>query len=501
MIADELNKLKQTKAQIKQALIDKGQNPTDEFASYVGNIAGISGEDPFLELGYPMPVGINRLIQNGLKFKESWNPNNTTVNISNTVDKPMFLPAGMDFSNVQYFYLTGQYLWYVPRLDLPKFTGTSLVFTNALYVELGVMPDRDIEYKFGEFVNKVVINEPIRVKYSYTTMPFKGCSQLSEIVGLEKINTSAITKFNDFFSSCYSLKGDLDLTTFDVSNGTEARYFITYSQVNKIDISNWDTSKMVNLEYMFSYNSQLKEVLLPDNFGSANKSFYGMFTNCDLRSIDGTKFNTSSANYQYDFYNMFSGNKNIEEIDISSWDMSNASNVSYMFSGCSSLKRLYLPQINPNITQYSDFIRNCNSLEYIRIPDGFTHKVPILTNNAPNIVAVDGSIDMSTYKSNAGSAPYVDKLRKVTYKNLGAEPSGNYISFRFDWGVEDPNNPLTQGARQSLIDSLITYSFDRAAAGYSPQTFYLKRNTTSQLLTEAEIAEMTAKGFNIMTTL
>jgi hypothetical protein len=75
---------------------------------------------------------------------------------------------------------------------------------------------------------------------------------------------------------------------------------------------------------------------------------------------------------------------------------------------------------------------------------------------------------MSTYKSNAGSAPYVDKLRKVTYKNLGAEPSGNYISFRFDWGVEDPNNPLTQGARQSLIDSLITYSFDRAAAGYSP---------------------------------
>lgn len=499
MIADELNKLKQTKAQIKQALIDKGQNPTDEFASYVGNIAGISsGEDPFLELGYPMPVGINRLIQNGLKFKESWNPNNTTVNISNTVDKPMFLPAGMDFSNVQYFYLTGQYLWYVPRLDLPKFTGTSLVFNNALYVELGVMPDRDIEYKFGEFVNKVVINEPIRVKYSYITMPFKGCSQLSEIVGLEKINTSAITKFNDFFSSCYSLKGDLDLTTFDVSNGTEARYFITYSQVNKIDISNWDTSKMVNLEYMFSYNSQLKEVLLPDNFGSANKSFYGMFTNCDLRSIDGTKFNTSSANYQYDFYNMFSGNKNIEEIDISSWDMSNASNVGYMFSGCSSLKRLYLPLINPNISQYSDFIRNCTSLEYIKIPDGFTHKVPILSNNAPNVVAVDGSIDMSTYKSNGGGVPYSPNLRKITYKNIGEEPTGNYLYFSFDWGVEDPNNPLTQGAKQSLIDSLITYSFDRASAGYSSQGIYLRKNTTLSLLTENEIAEITAKGFSIV---
>ena len=41
MIADELNKLKQTKASIKQALIDKGQNPTDEFASYATNIRDI----------------------------------------------------------------------------------------------------------------------------------------------------------------------------------------------------------------------------------------------------------------------------------------------------------------------------------------------------------------------------------------------------------------------------------------------------------------------------
>ena len=71
MIADELNKLKQTKAQIKQALIDKGQNPTDEFASYVGNIAGISsGEDPFLPLGYSIPQTILEAINYGYQLKQ-----------------------------------------------------------------------------------------------------------------------------------------------------------------------------------------------------------------------------------------------------------------------------------------------------------------------------------------------------------------------------------------------------------------------------------------------
>lgn len=496
MIADELNKLKQTKAQIKQALIDKGQNPTDEFASYVGNIAGISGGDPFLELGYPMPKGMNNLINKGLEFKESWNPNNTSASSQGQ----MFLPVGMDFNKVKYFYMASD-LWYVPRLDLPVANDSQYSFNNALYVELGTMPDREMTIKFGQNCTKVVINEPIKIKYSYYNTPFRTCYALEEIVGLDKINTSAMTEITETFYQCKSLKGELDLRNFDVSNATKARQFLTESKVSKVDISNWDTSKITDMYYMFYNNSNLQEILLPDNFGSASKTFNCMFSGCDLRSIDGTKFNTSSVNDSYDFNSMFSNNKNIEEIDISSWDMSNANNVSYMFSYCVSLKRLYLPQINPNITQYSDFIRNCNSLEYIRIPDGFTHKVPILTNSAPNIVAVDGSIDMSTYKSNGGYAPYVDKLRKVTYKNLGAEPSGNYIAFRFDWGVEDPNNPLTQGARQSVIDSLITYSFDRAAAGYSPQTFYLKRNTTSQLLTEAEIAEMTAKGFNIMTTL
>ena len=51
-------------------------------------------------------------------------------------------------------------------------------------------------------------------------------------------------------------------------------------------------------------------------------------------------------------------------------------------------------------------------------------------------------------------------------------------------------------ARQSLVDSLLTYSFDRAAAGYAALTIKLPAASLA-LLTNAEKAAITAKGFTL----
>ena len=61
------------------------------------------------------------------------------------------------------------------------------------------------------------------------------------------------------------------------------------------------------------------------------------------------------------------------------------------------------------------------------------------------------------------------------------------------WGIANDEVP---DARQSLIDSLITYSFDRATAGYSACRIGLASRTKS-LLTQDEIAQITAKGYTI----
>lgn len=92
----------------------------------------------------------------------------------------------------------------------------------------------------------------------------------------------------------------------------------------------------------------------------------------------------------------------------------------------------------------------------------------------------------------------MDTLRYVLLKDFGTGSSCTSASFMrwTNWGVEDETIPLSAGARQSLIDTFITYSYDRATAGYSTCTITLPENPKA-LLTEDEIAQMTAKGYTI----
>lgn len=60
------------------------------------------------------------------------------------------------------------------------------------------------------------------------------------------------------------------------------------------------------------------------------------------------------------------------------------------------------------------------------------------------------------------------------------------------WG----NDTVQSGSRQSVVDTLLANSFDRATAGYSPVTLQLSEQTVAAL-TADEIAAITAKGYTI----
>lgn len=66
----------------------------------------------------------------------------------------------------------------------------------------------------------------------------------------------------------------------------------------------------------------------------------------------------------------------------------------------------------------------------------------------------------------------------------------NYIQYLDRWGIDTNEN------RQSLVDTLLTYSYDRATAGYSAATIKLHADTLARLTAE-EIAAITAKGFTL----
>lgn len=61
-----------------------------------------------------------------------------------------------------------------------------------------------------------------------------------------------------------------------------------------------------------------------------------------------------------------------------------------------------------------------------------------------------------------------------------------------NWG----DDTIVAGARQTLVDSLLTYSYDRVAAGYGTTTLRLSPQAFARLTAE-EVAAITAKGYTI----
>lgn len=95
-----------------------------------------------------------------------------------------------------------------------------------------------------------------------------------------------------------------------------------------------------------------------------------------------------------------------------------------------------------------------------------------------------------------------NSLRSLQLTGLGTQESATGITLRYSASLGNPfnktnyNDVLTTNARQDLVDSLLTNSFDRASAGYSVFTITLHQNTFN-LLTEEEITAITNKGYTI----
>lgn len=399
MIADELNKLLRTKASIKQALLDKGQTPTDNFSSFADNISEIvvGGDDPFLDIGYTTPDSITSSIQHSKDVANSWD-GQSKFKASNTLE---YMPD-IDLSNTTDASNMFQYctkLQYVPKLTMPNLTNTSSMFHMC-----GVLNNLDIS---GFNTSKV----------TNMSQMFESCQALSSIKGLDNLDTSNVTNMYRMFSSCNALP-ELNLSNWDVSNVTNMSWLFAHcDSVKKIDVSMWDRSKVSDVSYMFN-------------------------------NLD-----------------------NVTEIDISNWgDMSSLTNVYYLFYNCPKLETLRM--------------NNCDTSKITNMDNMFYTSVK----------KVEGVIDFSGV--NRVPNYFARNMYYLTIKNIGKQ--GTVFNFSeyyyFYWG--DESNPQISGARQSLVDSLVNYSYDRAANNMETCTLNLYSNIKSRL-TEDEIAQITAKGYTI----
>lgn len=193
-------------------------------------------------------------------------------------------------------------------------------------------------------------------------------------------------------------------------------------------------------------------------------------------------------------------------------DVSNVTNASYMFGTTSSL--IFCPSYYFPIATNLEGILTQSTVRVVGDIDA--PNATILTNafsqclklievghiNAPNVTLMSYIFNSSKYiekiksidigKVTQFNSPFASTAPLYALLiNLGKSTLATYdFGGATNWGVGGEEN------RQSLIDSLITYSYDRASNGMATATIKLSTNTKA-LLTDEEIAQITAKGFTI----
>ena len=230
-----------------------------------------------------------------------------------------------------------------------------------------------------------------------------------------------------------------------------------------------DTSNVTGMTQMFNGCSNLTSVPAFDTSNVTDMT--QMFTGCtSLTSVPA--FDTSKVT---GMYRMFYGCSNLTSVP--AFDTSKVTNMDYMFNGCSKLT--LVPELDTSVcTKFTSIFGN---LRLIKRIEGINFRA-----------ATNSSYSSTYFITSSSSDTYI---RYLLIKELGTQSSctnipANVLSV---WGVNTDEIP---DAKQSLIDSLITYSFDRSAAGYPTCTIKLSTNTKA-LLTEDEKAQITAKGYTI----
>ena len=384
-IAENLTLLESTKANIKQAIVNKGVSvsDTDTFASYADKIGQISGGSSAAALDFGTinyayaPTSLKNGLDASVAYLNNWTGNQ--------------FPADPE-------------LMFMPKVEIVDSEPININYLNSSFPKLLIFPD--IDFKHKDINGESLFNS-------------------TKVISIHLKNINFTGSLNNLFYECDSLS---DLT----GSGLTINSDVT----------------------------------------SASKCFY----NCHLLTAVPDLFNGAQTGLT-DLDYMFYGCKNMTTIDLSSWKFGQVTSMKNMFRDCPNTMTIDITGID---TSKMTSTSNMSFIFY----------------GCYNLVKIRGAIDLIGMNPTAlPKLGYgVDVLTTITYKNLGSNSTIASINLYSDnytqWGLGD------EEAKQSFIDSVLTYSYDRAANGL-PTLELQMRPEQKALLTEEQITAIQAKGYTI----
>ena len=152
---------------------------------------------------------------------------------------------------------------------------------------------------------------------------FADCLYLTEIEGIENLNTQNVTDMSEMFTCCYALTS-LDVSNFNtekVTNMTDM--FLGCSALTSLDLSNFNTERVESMSSMFSGCSTLQTIFASDKFVTNQVlGGYDMFIGCDnlkgfidyINNTDEDKDGNEYANYKTGYFTKLVGKNGEEKI-------------------------------------------------------------------------------------------------------------------------------------------------------------------------------------------
>ena len=150
---------------------------------------------------------------------------------------------------------------------------------------------------------------------------------------------------NSMFRNIFNLT-TINLSNFDTSKVTNMSYmFFSLPMVRELDLTNFDTRNVTNMYGMFEDMLYLKKIKFGMNFGTSNVTNMGrMFSGMrSIEQLDLSHFNTGKV---IDMAAMFLNSSGLTSLDLSSFDTRNVTHMNNMFQGVVGVSRLRLNNFN-----------------------------------------------------------------------------------------------------------------------------------------------------------
>jgi len=245
------------------------------------------------------------------------------------------------------------------------------------------------------------------------------------------IITNKCTNTHGMLSGCNKLTS-IDISNWDTSNVTNMSYmFRELLQMTSLDVSNLNTSKVTDMTGMFSYCTNAEIINMNGWNTAALTTMRTMFDNCrKLKTIVGLgDLNTSKVT---DMYEMFSYCEQLPSLDLSNWDTSNVTSMSKMFRNCRSLVNISLTPSKFNTSKVTDMggmFDSCWKLTSIDISGFNTSNVTTMYNMFCDCRALT-SLNLSSFNtSKVTNMKYMFNGSDDSYMNLET------ITFGPNWSV------------------------------------------------------------------